>query len=438
MEPFDSNRVEKCLESLDIDLHQLNWLDHRPPRNRSEALDEALYLVKNTSDESKLKLVLAMAQYANEHTPWSDKQLSFKAKSIETSVIEPLLPQIIDYIQPKLLAASPKTTKGRNPRAARHNGLRPTLGHSAPATELEKKRETWKNSRDLFVLGSVCFWLSFDSSPVSVGTFAAFSLNVIDDSDPSFRIQGCYLINELVKLADIKILQSLGLFDLLKAELQTCFNFLPRLTPGAVSLSLMKAAYPALINMLDLELASREDTGNYMRYLEVLDKNVLGLIAHIQGHAEGPSNLVLEYLLEFASNLIDQKIGAAVLACSSRLISMLCRLITDPFIVDSDNGPLVVKAALVVQRTMMKKVIERQGGSCDLLFSYRYDLLASWTVYIQRVINYGVGVNGQELVSDNIKSLRELAESSELNSKRLKLDFEAIVGEYPELRAYFK
>lgn len=441
MEPIESIRVDECLESLKIELRQWNWKDHETSLKREYALEEALYLIRNINDdEVRLKLVLAIAQYANEHTPWSNSNLSTRAKSIEASIVEPLIPQIIEYILTKLLKASPKTTKGRNPRAARNKGLRPILGHSTPVSEVENKRESWKNSDGLFMLGSVCFWISFDSSPVSVGLYAAFSLNVIDDSDSLFRTQGCYLIDELVKITDVKILKSLGMLNLFKDELQTSFNFLPRLTQGEVSLFLMKAAYPTLIRLLDLESVTAANSGelcDYIPYLEVLDKNLLGLISHIQGHGEGASNLVLEYLLQFAITLIDKKIGAAVLACASRLNSMLCRLITDPFIGDSDNGPLVIEAALKLQNITMKKMIERQGGSCDLFFEYRYDLMASWTVYTQRVLKYGVGVNARELITVNIKSLRALAQNSESNSKKLENDFQAIVKEFPELKAYF-
>lgn len=440
MEPPSSSRVESCLKSLEIET-RVNWLDHGSCINKGEALDEALYLVRNISDSKLLlELVIAISQFANEHTPWSDQVLASKATSIEASIVEPLLPQIIEYIQPKLLFTSSKTTTGRNPRAARNKGLRPALGHSTSSSMLENMREAWKSSKDLLILGTACFWITFDSSSVSIGTFAALSLNVIDDSDPLFRAQGCYLINKLVELADIKVLQSLGFLKLLKEELQTCFNFLPRLTPGAVSLSLMKAAYPTLIKLIELELVSHGEAnllGGYMPYLEVLDKNVLGLISHIQGHAEGPSNLILEYLLNFASNLIDKKVGAAVLACWSRLNSMLCRLITDPLIVDSDNGPSVVASALAVQNTTLKIITERRDGSCDLIFDYRYDLLTSWTVYIQRLIKYGVGVDAKELAITNIKFLGEIAASSEINSKKLQLDFKAIVESYPEVGAYF-
>lgn len=432
-----------------------NWLEPGNSESKLESLDHAISLLLIPNDvqdlETKLLLLNLIAQYANENTPWSNELLARKALSLPKDVVEPLLQNLIDTLQPKLLTASPKTTKERNPRAARNGGLRPILGHSVATSEEENKRQIWKDSELLYTLGSVYFWLQFDSSPASMGVMAAFALNVIDDLDPAYRTQGCYLIQKLLSSGSHAVLQSLGLFKLFKEEVRTCFNLLPRLTPGTVSLRLMRAAYPTMVQLINFEESLVQSTNNkesqlegkkqerkYLPYLELLDTHVLGLVSHIMGHAEGPSNSVLEYLLRFSTELVTDYIGAAILACYSRLSSILCRIITDPFLIDTENGPQVVEASLNFQRVTLLVVIQRQGGSCELLFNYRYDLLAAWTVFIKRVVKYRVGTRkSHDLVRTNVGLMNTLAAFDEEHKIKLRADIEQITKVSPETSDYF-
>lgn len=437
----------QCIQQLRIKTSDWNWLNPEQSNNKGIkekkecALDQAIELMSTTSDiNTRLMLASLISQYANEKTPWSNKTLTDKATRIPKELVEPLLPQLILSLRPKLLSASPKTTKDRSPRAAKNGGMRPTLGHSTISSELEKKRQCWKNSEDLYTIGSACFLMRYDTSPTSVSIMAAFALNVLDDSDPEFRTQGCHLVNKLIDYGHMPALKNLGIYQLFKEEIRMCFSFLPRLTPGKVSLRLLQAAYPVMIRLLDEALKTeglRKLPRTYLPYLEILDENILGLIRHIEGHSEGASNLLKEYLLRFAAALIDEKVGPVFLCCFSRLNFMMCRLITDPFLIDSENGPLVVEAALALQQVALMQTKEVQKGSCELILDYKYDFLAAWVVFLKRAFKYGVGTEAsRKTVLANVNLLKEIANCSKAASKQLALDMIAIVEQNPDISVY--
>ncbi|WPK25071.1 hypothetical protein PUMCH_002372 [Australozyma saopauloensis] len=441
--PNDS-LIEKCLRSLQLRTQDWNWFVSASDIRTESHLQEALEILETQNseigDERRLQIIIAISQYANENTPWSNTDLARKALSVPRALVEPLLPRLFSYFQDRLLKSSPKVTLDRNPRAAKNRGLRPILGHSTPTSELDLKRKEWKESDNLYMIGSVCFWMHYDTSPESVALIAAFTLNVMDDSDPAFRAQGCFLIRKLIENGFFMNIHKLGLVLLFKEEIRVCFNFLPRLTPGSISLGLMRAAYPTIVAILDEEKEQKKEANSrkYLSYLEILDLNILGLISHIQSHAEEASNSLIQYLLSFGTELIKSSIGAAVLACFSRLNATLCRLITDPIVVDSDNGPLVVEAALNLQNTVLSEILHAKPGASDLLLSYKYDFIAAWSVYQTRVLRYGVGTpESKELVRSNFALLIELARQNETTFQELEEDLRAIKEQNTELELCF-
>lgn len=437
-----SDTDAKCINSLKIRPREWNWLTKEDNGNVEKEISYAIHALETTDNHDlKLQFLLLLSQFANENTPWSNSFLATKVKAIKAITVQQLLPEFIRSLRGKFLNASTKTTNERTPRAARNQGLRPSLGFSAQTSEVDKARKNWKMSVDLFSLGSVCFWMHFDSEPESVSVMAAFALNIIDDSDPSYRTQGCYLIQKLLRYGHYSILQKLGLASLFKKELETCLNFLPRLTPGNVSLALMEVAYPCLVQIIDEEMKlseSQELPRKYLPYLEVLDKNTFGLISHIQGHKDGPSNLILVFLLRFGAQLISTKIKTAVLACFSRLNSMTCRLITDPFVIDSENGILVVEGALDLQRLVIEVVMEVENGPASLLLEYKYDLLACWTVFLKRVVRYGVGgERSHVLLKTNYQLLQSLAKEDTLTKHQFETAVQAIIEANPEIKEFY-
>lgn len=433
----DSNRID----SLELQPKEWDWFAKENHASEAQIVRALRSLEKEDRADTKLQLLLLLSQFANEHTPWSDSTLAKKVTAIPTATVQQLLPEFISNVRTKLLTASPKTTNDRTPRASKNRGLRPTLGYSKPTSEIDGMRKKWKVSADLFSLGSVCLWMHFDSSPESVSIMAAFALNVIDDADPAYRIQGCYLILNILKYGHYPILERLGLAQLFKEELETCLTFLPRLTPGDVSLRLMESAYPCLVELTSDEMTlgkSKELARKYLPYLEILDKHILGLISHIQGHREGPSNLVLVFLLRFGTQLIDTRIGAAALACYSRLNAMMCRLITDPFLVDSEHGYLVVEMTLDLQRAVTEAVMNAGNGSYSLLLEYKFDLLTSWTVFLKRVIRYDVGSERSRiLLKTNLQLLVDIANEGAATSRQFQTAVQEIIENNPETKDFY-
>lgn len=220
--PNDS-LIEKCLRSLQLRTQDWNWFVSASDIRTESHLQEALEILETQNseigDERRLQIIIAISQYANENTPWSNTDLARKALSVPRALVEPLLPRLFSYFQDRLLKSSPKVTLDRNPRAAKNRGLRPILGHSTPTSELDLKRKEWKESDNLYMIGSVCFWMHYDTSPESVALIAAFTLNVMDDSDPAFRAQGCFLIRKLIENGFFMNIHKLGLVLLFKEEI---------------------------------------------------------------------------------------------------------------------------------------------------------------------------------------------------------------------------
>lgn len=182
-------------------------------------------------------------------------------------------------------------------------------------------------------------------------------------------------------------------------------NYLPNLTPANVSLHLLQASYPLLVRLKSIRQAT------HLSYTEVLEKNILGSITHVQGRDyNNETNSILAFLLSQAEAVIIEKLEGAVLGCFLRLNYTLCQLITDPFLIDTDGGAEVIDRALSVQLGCSKvflQIDDEQGSS--LYASYKYDFLAAWVVLLRRVTKFKVGTSAtMGLIKSNIEKLSAL------------------------------
>lgn len=386
-------------------------------------LQLAVLVYDQLTEEDKLDILVLVSQYLNPWVPWSNVKLATEAAKLQPEYEKLALP-FLEKIRPSLLSIPnvKVSLSGYRRTGLGASGLRPSLGFSGIGSSIfeDDKRKEWKTLQNITALSTVYGFLAVpDDSldfqanwPIAI----TFILNVLDDSDPVFRAQGCHLVERVLNTGHEKVLIRSGHVDLFLESTESCLHYLPSLTPADVSLHLLSAAYPLLYRLMEL----REKP--ISSYTAVLEKNILSSISHVQGReSENGANRVLTFLLKQAENLIRQRLGGAVLGGFLRLNYTLCQLITNPFLIDADGGAEVVDLALLVQNASVEAFKEAQDKQGRELFgSHKYDLLGSWIVLLRRVEKFKVGTKSTKgVIVENIRGL------SDIVGPELQQDYEA-------------
>lgn len=313
-------------------------------------------------DDSTFQGLLNISCFLNPFVPWSSEELAKKATASlnNEAALQYFELFLQEFKKHTLRLANQKMTKSgyRNYRKPAV-GLRPHLGHQLLA-ESDLRLE-WK-SKHLHSLSMVCFFMLPGTDFAAVWpTVSAFILNVLDDSDPLFRAQGCYLVERLYDSGYLKHLYSSGLYPVFKQSVETSLSYIPRLTPPDLSLHVLSAAYSAMYKMVS----------EILELVEIAEKHLMGSITHIHGRGNDRKTIdVLIFLFTQLDHVIE-KMGDAVFICFTRLVHLTCLILVDPFIVDVVNGIDLVRAILRVQKTMIDR---------DDVYSYKFDFLLAWAI----------------------------------------------------------
>lgn len=405
--------------------------DSRPSTEESQRLIKlrlVLLLFDYFQDSDKLQLLVLVSQYLNPWVPWSNGSLASEASKLLPKFADfPL--QFLEAIKPSLLAIpNLKVTPGGYKRTGLGSGLRPALGFSGVGSGIyeDDKRKEWKSLQNVSALSTIYGFLAIPNDNTEFQNhwplIITFILNVLDDSEPLFRIQGCHLVEHVLKTGHLEVLLKSGHVDLFLESTETCLNYLPSLTPANVSLRLLGIAYPLLYQLMALR------DKPVSSYTAVLEKNILSSVAHVQGRSsDSGANKVLAFLLQQAESIIRDHIGGAVLGGFLRLNYTLCQLLTSPYLVDADGGAEVVDLALRVQNAAVEAFLSiKDNQGRELFVSHKYDLLGAWIVLLRRVEKFKVGTKiTRELIFKNFHGLWSLAGS------QIKEDYEAALEQSP-------
>lgn len=421
---------EQCTTVLKDLRHGLQWTNQGYDFLKSTAdsqklpfLQLAVLVFDQLTEEDRLDILVLVSQYLNPWVPWSNVELAAEAVKLQPKYEKQALP-FLDKIRPSLLSIPnvKVSLSGYRRTGLGASGLRPSLGFSGIGSSIfeDDKRKEWKTLQNITALSTVYGFLAVPDDSIDFQAnwpiAITFILNVLDDSDPVFRAQGCHLVEQVLNTGHEKVLIRSGHVDLFLESTESCLHYLPSLTPADVSLHLLSAAYPLLYRLM--ELRERPISS----YTAVLEKNILSSISHVQGReSEKGANGVLTFLLNQAESLIRQRLGGAVLSGFLRLNYTLCQLITNPFLIDADGGAEVVDLALSVQNASVEafKDVEDQQGK-ELFGSHKYDLLGSWIVLLRRVEKFKVGTKStKDVIVENIRGL------SHIVGPELQQDYEA-------------
>lgn len=414
-----------------------NWLRNDDLLDRNDQLSPKIQIsvaiLPKLKSEQQFNLLVLISTYSNPNVPWSSPRISQEALKIPKEIVLSHMTDYMDYIKSKLLKlTSSKVSSAGYARSKIVSALQPTLGHNGGYGGEEKARNLWKQSGDVTSLSLVFQLLHVaEHWPDFVNYWplvTMFILNVLDDSDPLFRAQGCVLLGVFASKFP-ELLTKSGLDQVFKQSVEVCLTYLPQMTPAKTSLTVLRNSYPVLFQLMELQNARFTD------YIDVLEKNVLGLISHVLNRDNDSDTVQVLILLSRQLHIIiKDHLDAQVLACFSRLNFVVSQILINPYIIESEKGPELVNEALRVHRIILEIFLhtdDREGRK--LLFLYRYDLLGAWTVLLRRVMKYGVGsAHTKELILANFQSLKEMADSCSL-SDEYKTDLQAIFQKCPEI-----
>lgn len=415
------------------------WLDidYSNGPSRKLSLDLATLLFFKSSKDIQLDLMRVIAVYMNPNVSWSNAELA-KSATLPVKAMTPHMQQYFQLLTPHLLnVRNPKlTAAGYKKTTPKTLGLQPALGLRYSTASEEGKRDEWKKSSDKKALSWVVpvirvgkCWSGFDGAWPTITTFM---INVLDDSDTYYRTLGCQLVTLFLECDLGDILIKSGLVHVFREAIEASLNFLPSLTPAPKSSQLLSAAYAALYQLHELNKATP------IQFVEILDRNILGLISHVRGRGnDGPTNGVLTLLLEQAAFLISHHTKMSVLVCFSRLMFTLNQLIIDPFLVDADSGIEVVNAALKCHREILSVFfLSGDAEASALVLLYKYDFIGSWAILGKRNAKFGVGDSHTAfLLKQNVEHLRNVAKVTALEGT-LECDLRETCAKVSEFQQY--
>lgn len=384
------------------------------------------------TNDTQFELFCVLSCYANPHVPWSNTTLA-QAAILPDNALETHAEAFTKYVKSHVinLPSDHVSAAGYKKTGFQGSGVRPTLGFRAGSAAESAAREGWLNSEHVRAVSSVVVLFLALSPSQAWPTIISFVLNVLDDSRPLIRRQGCFLVLQLASSQLGTKLVSTGLVQVCRDSVLACFSYLPTLTPAATSLLLMKAAYPAITSLLNLEDL------DFTAFVEVIESNLMSLLSHVQGRSlDGGANELVCYFLDQIGDVVHRHVGYKVLVCFSRLNYLLCLLITDPFLLDADGGLEVICAALQVQ----SKVLALAEGEefAARIITYKYDFLAAWAVVSKRVEKFHVAGNDKvkRAVRENLALLRAAADNG--SDGLFLLDVQQTIASVPELGVVFQ
>ena len=154
-------------------------------------------------------------------------------------------------------------------------------------------------------------------------------LVIIDDSSPLIKAKGCKLLSDFLQVTSPNLLARTGLGGVLEEAMMPCLMYLPTLTPEEESVSLLQAAYPALLNLANVRNVNptRKNKPSDDR-LVILNKLIRKGILYGLSHA-GENVKVAQVLLDQLGQIMTS-LGIETVKHLKALIPILSQYLSDP------------------------------------------------------------------------------------------------------------
>ncbi|CUM66799.1 uncharacterized protein PRCAT00004481001 [Priceomyces carsonii] len=420
---------ENLIENLNIPSRSWDW------SNSDEIASKRYYylirvlcaLIKNYPEEyQSLDEISILSYHIDPDLPWSSSMGScIIQRTIEKSTgLQSKIHEYMPLYLERLTKEKMVFPQMRSKNSKMIEGLKPRLGFSSFEGQISEddSRRKWKESSKVKSISMVWFLIYIIREPKDIklyGTITtSFILNLLDDHEPLFKLQGLKLMKSLLmKLREIKsdFLTKSGLSILFLGSAKQCLHYLPSLTPIPVSEALLPYAYEDIF--LILQGQKKEE------YLELVNVT-LASISHIKGEK---SSFRLTTILLYQLRTIVGILGINILLCYSRLNYALNLIIIDPNILEMDINPINV--SLEIQKSVFEIFLSFNNVEGNtLLLQYKYDFLGSWIVLMRKQSSFDL------LLKNNLDLLKNLALTCN-QSEELNIDLNQLSEQYPDLKS---
>ena len=127
-------------------------------------------------------------------------------------------------------------------------------------------------------------------------------LALLDDSSLEYKIKGCNSLLILLEKCPSVLLERTGLGEVFEDAVMPCLSYLPTLTEEAESLRILRAAYPALIQ---LALVRFPDDRKHAARIKALDRVLRNGIVKGYAHA-GEHVKIAELFVHQITRLVEE------------------------------------------------------------------------------------------------------------------------------------
>ena len=183
-------------------------------------------------------------------------------------------------------------------------------------------------------------------------------LNITDDPDIRFKIQGCAMLEKLLRVAPPTLIAKTGLGQVFEEALMPCLGYLPTLTPEEEAIPLLSAVYPALValsksayNPIQNSRIKPEDLKEQrISFLDtIIRRGILAAYSHCPERVK-----IVEVLLQNLVVLLDE-LGIESVKHLKYLFIMLNEILSDSF--STAYPPILLSSVKAMQAVILLSLI---------------------------------------------------------------------------------
>ncbi|ODV91253.1 hypothetical protein CANCADRAFT_44857 [Tortispora caseinolytica NRRL Y-17796] len=197
------------------------------------------------------------------------------------------------------------------------------------------------------------------------------TLNLLDDTNSWFRIQGCVALESLLRATSDQFWTRTGIHNVYWESIQNYMSFIPPMTPVNESIALLTATFKCANSLAKKSLPLQKDA-----IIAQLDETVIrqGLL---KIYNMAGTNILINILVLNQIPIYCDTMGIYIVRHLMPLLDIPLKTLSDPFITAS---PELADAALDALTSLVKTAWPR-------INQYKYDIVDSCLVYRQRSIS---------------------------------------------------
>ncbi|KAJ5737011.1 uncharacterized protein N7483_002136 [Penicillium malachiteum] len=336
---------------------------------------------------------MAMVTFATKQDPWTtDDTMGTASSHLRVAGQKGGLWATIEAILKEKIR--PLFTKQRNPKITSEGrkNFHPVPLARFDGSVLDDSTRPWKNTA-IYTTSVLSWIISQYTATDKMHLESHFPLlvpailSLIDDSNISFKAQGCQLLTQLLKSireSGSDILIRTNLISVFEEAITPCLLSLPTITPEADSLKILRVAYPVLIDLLEAAYKTpslrtpqsqiKKDKESFNTSLaKILRSNLISSFNHISSsssisgsNASFPHPLLSTFLMTRICAVLN-KLGIETTKYLQDIIPVLQMTLSNPF---GTSDPALLSVAVSTTRAVILNAHPR-------IWKWRGELLAA-------------------------------------------------------------